>query len=279
MIDFSQYKVLELRKELKKRGLKRTGKKAHLVARLTKAVNDEAFMPFPKLPAELRRMVWTYALPSRRVVDVTVGWREIGYLGASMRLTAPSITSVVDIMLTSKEAYEVAARRYRPQPTPSWCQPSDPDNNYFTLNFTLTKLNYQDDVFYISPSRHETLVFSNMENYLDPGLIKTVALTMQEVVWHLEESDHKRGWARSLLVCKNVEEIMLIEDLRPAPVKKKPEPFLWSKPKWVDAYSEASDPHMDGLYTEIVDYVKDVFDSDPELSFLKAVKICISILR
>jgi len=33
MIDFSQYKVLELKEEVKKRGLKRTGKKADLVAR------------------------------------------------------------------------------------------------------------------------------------------------------------------------------------------------------------------------------------------------------
>lgn len=54
MIDFSQYKVRELKEELKKRGLNRTGKKADLVARLTKAVNDEAFPLFPKLPPELR---------------------------------------------------------------------------------------------------------------------------------------------------------------------------------------------------------------------------------
>lgn len=73
-----------------------------------------------------------------------------------MRLTAPSITSVVDIMLTSKEAYEVAARRYLPQPTPSWCQPSDPDNNAFTL----TKLNYQDDGFYISHNHQANTIFS-----------------------------------------------------------------------------------------------------------------------
>jgi hypothetical protein len=74
----------------------------------------------------------------------------------------------------------------------------------------------------------------------------------------------------------------LIEDLRPAPVKKKPGRFLWSgpeAPKWVDTYSEASDPHTGGLYTEIVDYVKDVFDSDPKFSLLKVAKICISILH
>jgi hypothetical protein len=191
MIDFSQYKVRELKEELKKRGLNRTGKKADLVARLTKAVNDEVFTPFPKLPPELRRKVWTHAGPSRRAVDV---W--VGLMGSSMRLTAPSITSVVDIMLTSKEAYEVAARRYRPQPTPSWCQPSDPDNNAFTL----TKLNYQDDVFYISHNHRANTIFSNMKN-LDPSLIKTVTLTMQQVVMHLEEDD-EHGWAKALLVFK-----------------------------------------------------------------------------
>ena len=58
-----------------------------------------------------------------------------------------------------------------------------------------------------------------MKNYLDPGLIKTVTLTMRRVVMHLEEDD-EHGWAKALLVFKNVEEIMLIENLGPGPVNK-----------------------------------------------------------
>jgi len=120
VIDFSQYKVSDLKEELQKRGLKRSGKKTDLVACLTKTVANESFTPFLKLADELRSKVWNYASAvGRRVIEMSAE-------GNQLPLAVPALTDVPNIMLTSKEAYKVVARCYKPR-----------------------QFNYHDDVFYI----------------------------------------------------------------------------------------------------------------------------------
>lgn len=57
--------------QLKSRGLKLSGKKAELVARLTAVIENEEFMKFPELPPEVRQKIWGFALPAKRVCNVS----------------------------------------------------------------------------------------------------------------------------------------------------------------------------------------------------------------
>jgi hypothetical protein len=53
MIEFARFTIPQLKEELKKRDLRRTGTKADLVLRLTHFIDSERFTLFPKLPSTL----------------------------------------------------------------------------------------------------------------------------------------------------------------------------------------------------------------------------------
>lgn len=107
MIDWAKYTAEQLKAELKKRRLRRTGRKNVLVARLTEYCDNERFDLFPKLPAELREAIFEMALPGFRVILVEPNWE-----GEDVQTKTTNSFEVYNIMRTNKEAYKVAVRRF-----------------------------------------------------------------------------------------------------------------------------------------------------------------------
>jgi hypothetical protein len=168
MVDYNYYRVPEIKAELKKRGLPPNGKKAGLVARFHIAIKNEFFAVFPKLPAELRNRIWAFALPPRPIIDISTS-----PMSNSFSICRPSLTAVMKIMLTSKEAYGFASRRYWPIPTPPWCNPSR-DNCH-----KRAKANFHDDIFHLSEVSSEVQALVRMDLELDPALMETVSFPLE----------------------------------------------------------------------------------------------------
>ena len=62
------HRVRELKAELRKAGCRVSGRKAELVARICDHVGN--FTVFPKLPIELRELIWEHMLPDGRLVEL-----------------------------------------------------------------------------------------------------------------------------------------------------------------------------------------------------------------
>lgn len=273
MIDYNQYKVPEIKAELKKRGLSQTGKKADLVARIQGAIENESFALFPKLPVEVRHRIWVFALPPRRMVDI---WT--GPLGNSMSADAPRLTAVINIMLTSKEAFRVASKRYRPTPAPTWCQAPSTDDR-----FPPCKVNYFDDVFHLADFPGTIITVAHFKYYLDIDLIESVAFSIQDLQHCLNMLD-----LQSLLQLKALREIILIEDFRPPPKQKnRPQSFATALinmmapprlevPSFLDSYGEGPTAALSAM---ILADVENTIEVNPELKPLENVKIYFSQLR
>jgi len=203
MINWAQHTVPQIKAELKLRGLKLSGKKAELVTRLTKVIESEEFKKFPQLPPEVRQKIWGFALPGRRVIELSL----CGLGQNSLSTSTPCLSGALHIMLSCKEGLNVVARRYRPNEVPY--NPSRHSNNN-TSGWPVIYLepNFHDDVFHISDIQDSihALDVKTLAN------IKTVAFYTDdfETCFDAYEFD-------VLMKLTALKTIILIEDYRPPP--------------------------------------------------------------
>jgi hypothetical protein len=87
-------------------------------------------------------------------------------LGNSMSADAPRFSVVINIMPTSKEAFWIASKRYRPTPAPTWCQAPSTDDRFLPC-----KVNYFDDVCHLADFPSTIIMIAHFEYYLGLDLI------------------------------------------------------------------------------------------------------------
>jgi hypothetical protein len=179
MRDWTKLKVPELKAELKNRGLSRNGRKAALVARLQHWENYESFTLFPKLPPELRDLIWKEALPGRRLISVEVTDDEPGSVGVMGEIPP----DLFNVMQTCKESYAIVSKRLWPNLDPSHVvdhhekvkHPNFPDATYDEDGFREPRwrLNHHDDVFLFQYPR-QCLAYGELSCFMDR--IETVGM-------------------------------------------------------------------------------------------------------
>jgi hypothetical protein len=113
----------------------------------TNVVNFQTFTPFPRLPLELRRMVWSRSLPDPRVIeilsehDIVKGFPTLWAKRTTIRKDIHS--SLFSIKQAYTESRDVIPRNYDEIPANAW--------RLANLPFPSTVLfNYEQDIVYLS---------------------------------------------------------------------------------------------------------------------------------
>lgn len=223
MINWALYTVPEIKAELKSHGLVRTGRKADLVSRLTAFIENERFSNFPNLPLEIRQMIWSLALPRRRVIE----FDRLVYL----RIPPPRLRQLESLQLVNKEAFGVVYHdRLNKHPGPKFS-----DNVVAIQKAEKIDRMYHDDVF-LFESLYEFLDLYALPSLpRDLEMAKTIAFDAYSYdLLFIGVEDHQLLQRMSrILRCQKLQEIILIEPMSVRPGRK----HKLETPSFIRSYS------------------------------------------
>ena len=120
LIPWKKYEVHDIRPILRRYGADDSGDFDTCIQRLQLIRDNESFTPFPRLPVEIRCQIWRYALAEqgRQMVKPIYTQVSDGPTASNVKFYRDCLGNpfAFSILAACKESFEVASRRYQPQP-------------------------------------------------------------------------------------------------------------------------------------------------------------------